>query len=568
MAVSHTASIPDPPQRTLLIVDDCAEDRHIYRRYLAKDPQQSYRIVEASSAQQGLKLCELEDCDVVLLDFRLPDMDGLECLEQLLQHATKPPLSVIMLTGQGDEAIAVQAIKSGAQDYLVKTALKAEVLQLAVRNALRQSYLQGQLNKTLERQRLIATTALQIRQSLDLNEILRTATVELRRLLRCDRIVVYQFAPNLTGKIVAESVAQGWTAILGTTITETFLQQSGQVPLQTTPQKITNVSDSSLSDCHRQLLIGFGVQANLTVPIVLNSQPGDSAKLWGLLVAHQCSAPRQWQDDEADLFSELAVHLAIAIQQAEFLAQTQAALVREKELNLFKSQIIATVSHEYRTPLASILAAASTLENHQHQLQESQREKFLQLIQQKARQLSSLVDDMLLFKQLELDKTEIAFQPLNLLHFFDTLIQKQQDIAGNRYQITYRILGNTEDFWGNRGLLHQIFVNLISNAVKYSPNGGPIECCLVEQETHLMISVRDEGIGIPPQDQHKLFQAFTRGGNVENIAGTGLGLAIVKACVELHDGTIALESELGQGTKVILTLPKRSTAYPSVHLSQ
>lgn len=512
-------------------------------------------------------LCDVEHCDVVLLDFRLPDMDGLECLEQLLEHATEPPLSVIMLTGQGDEAIAVQAIKSGAQDYLVKTALKADVLQLAVRNALRQSYLQGQLNKTLERQRLIATTALQIRQSLDLNEILHTATVELRRLLRCDRIVVYQFAANLTGKIVAESVAQGWTPMLGTTITETFLQQSGQLPLQTTPQKITNVSESSLSDCHRQLLVKFGVQANLTVPIVLNSQPGAPAKLWGLLIAHQCSAPRQWQDDEADLFSELAVHLAIAIQQAEFLAQTQAALVREKELNLFKSQIIATVSHEYRTPLASILAAASTLENHHHQLQESQREKFLQLIQQKARQLSSLVDDMLLFKQLELDKTEIAFQPLNLLHFFDTLIQKQQDIAGNRYQITYRILGNTEDFWGNRGLLHQIFVNLISNAVKYSPNGGPIECCLVEQETHLMISVRDEGIGIPPQDQHKLFQAFTRGGNVENIAGTGLGLAIVKACVELHDGTIALESELGQGTKVILTLPKRSTAYPTVRLS-
>jgi signal transduction histidine kinase/DNA-binding NarL/FixJ family response regulator len=545
--------------KTLLIVDDSATDRKVYRRFLAKDPYQSYEITEANCAENGLALYGACRRDVVLLDFCLPDMSGLEFLDRLHeQNLDYYPLPVIMLTGQGDEAIAVQAIKRGAQDYLVKNFLQADVLQLAVRNVIRQSFLQAQLSRTQERQQLTAMTALQIRQSLDLGQILQTATVELRRLLQCDRVIVYQLAADQSGKIVAESVGSDWTPALGITLQDSFLQQPNVSSIASAhPRTIADVEAADISNCHRRLLEQFEVKANLTVPILLNTQAQTSPKLWGLLIAHQCSGTRQWQPDEVGLFSELAVQIAIAIQQAEFVAQTQLALAREKELSVFKSQIIATVSHEYRTPLASILAAAATLEQHQAQLDLAKQQQLLQLVQQKARHLSGLVDDMLLVKQLELDKQQFNRLPLDLVDLFQTLVQEQQDIAGDQYCLSVEINGNPRRFWSNRGLLHQICTNLIANAIKYSPQGGPIRCYLSEETHQVVIAIADQGIGIPSADQSKLFQAFSRGSNVDTIPGTGLGLAIVKACVELQNGKVALASTLGEGTTATVYLPKR-----------
>ncbi|MBW4597616.1 MAG: response regulator [Brasilonema angustatum HA4187-MV1] len=388
--------------RTLLIIDDCAEDRRIYRRYLLKDPHQSYQILEADSAKDALALCQKILCDVILLDFNLPDMTGLEILDHLTQQISDTNAPVIMLTGQGDEAVAVQAMKKGVQDYLVKQHLKPDVLQLAVRNVIQHSELQSVLSKTRERQRLI-------------------------------------------------------------------------------------------------------------------------------------------------------------IQQAELLAQTQAALRNEQKLNAFKSQIITTVSYEYRTPLSSILTAASTLKQYGEKLDESKQQRFLQIIEHKARYMAKLVDDLLVFNQFELNKAQFKPQPLDLYHFFSGLIEEQQEKLSERHHFVYEISGNYKGFWGDGGLLRQIFVNLMSNAIKFSPDGGSIKFHLIGGESQVIFDIKDEGIGIPIRDQKNLFQPFSRGSNVDAISGTGLGLAIAKICVELHGGDITLESQMGKGTRVIVTLPKRSS---------
>jgi signal transduction histidine kinase len=547
-----------PNSKTLMIVDDCAADRKIYRRYLVKDPSQSYQFVEAPNAESGLALYQRSPSDIVLLDFCLPDMSGLEFLERLQACQTTQPLPVIMLTGQGDEAIAVQAIKRGAQDYLVKGDLKPDILQLAVRSVLKHSDLQARLSRTRQRQQLIATTALQIRQSLDLDQILHTATVEAQKLLQCDRVVIYQFDHKQVGTIVAESVGAEWTQLLGKTIQDTYFQQgNAEFYHEEYERAIDDIYASDLSSCYIEMLGSFEVRAKLAVPIILSTE--EKPYLWGLLIAHQCSSTRHWKRDEVELFKELSVQLAIAIQQSELLTQTQAALEREKELNIFKSQIISTVSHEYRTPLASILAAASTLKQHHHRLEEQKRDRFLELIEQKARQMSSLVDDMLLVQELGGNKATFKPLPLDLLQFFADLIEEQQAIAGTRYELVYRISGNPKGFWGDRALVRQISTNLLSNAIKYSPNGGAIELHLVGKESQVVFSIRDEGIGVAAEDQVHLFQCFSRGSNVDTIPGTGLGLAIAKACVDLHGGTIELESQLNQGTKVTVTLPKQAS---------
>ncbi|ACC79910.1 ATP-binding protein [Nostoc punctiforme] len=555
---------------TLLIIDDCAADRKIYRRYLLKDPHQSYQILEADCAEEGLALCQKIRCDAILLDFCLPDMSGIELFDQMQQEIFKTSVPVIMLTGRGDEEVAVQVMKRGALDYLVKHNLTQDVLQLAVRNAIKQSCLQAQLSKTQERQRLIATTALRIRQSLNLEQILNTAVAEVQQLLKCDRVMVYQFAPDTDGKIVASSVESFRTVALcdrvaaGEEVGELLAGSRGKIPLLCTlppaplpnPQSpIPYIYELGLCNCV-SLKEQFNTNANLVVPINLSNNGNPTPKLWGLLIAHQNSGERQWQTDDAQMLNEVSVQLAIAIQQAELLAQTQAALAKEKQLNVFKSQIIATVSHEYRTPLTSILAAASTLAKHNQQLDESKQQRFLGIIEQKARYMSKLVDNMLLVNQFELEKPKFKPIPLDLLQFFADLIEQERETTGDRHELIFQITGHTQGFWGDRGLLQQIFINLMSNAIKYSPDGGTVEFHLIGKESEVIFYIQDRGIGIPIKDQENLFQSFCRGSNVDTIPGTGLGLAIAKGCVELHGGDITLFSEVGQGTKVTVSLPK------------
>ncbi|MBN3910926.1 MAG: response regulator [Nostoc sp. NMS1] len=564
--------------RTLLIIDDCAEDRKIYRRYLLKDPHQSYQIFEADCAEEGLALCKKIRCDAILLDFCLPDMSGIELFDQMQQEIFKTSVPVIMLTGRGDEEVAVQVMKRGALDYLVKHNVTQDILQLAVRNAIKQSCLQAQLSKTQERQRLIATTALRIRQSLNLEQILNTAVAEVQQLLKCDRVMVYQFAPDSDGKIVASSVESYRTVSLcdrvgtGEEAGEQGAGSRGKIPLLCTlpPAHLHNfqspipyIYELGLCNCV-SLKEQFNTKANLVVPINLSNNGNPTPKLWGLLIAHHNSGERHWQTDDVEMLNEVSVQLAIAIQQAELLAQTQAALAKEKQLNAFKSQIIATVSHEYRTPLTSILAAASTLTKHNQQLDESKQQRFLGIIEQKARYMSKLVDNMLLVNQFELEKPKFKPIPLDLLQFFSDLIEQERETTGDRHELIFNITGHTQGFWGDRGLLQQIFINLMSNAIKYSPDGGTVEFHLIGKESQVIFYIKDQGIGIPIRDQENLFQSFSRGSNIDTIPGTGLGLAIAKGCVELHGGDITLFSEVGQGTQVTVSLPK---VFPMSQLS-
>ncbi|MBE9054434.1 HAMP domain-containing histidine kinase, partial [Nostocales cyanobacterium LEGE 11386] len=301
----------------------------------------------------------------------------------------------------------------------------------------------------------------------------------------------------------------------------------------------------------------FNTKANLVVPINLSNNGHPDPKLWGLLIASHNSDEPQWHTDDVEMLYEVSIQLAIAIQQAELLAQTQAALQKEKQLNIFKSQIIATVSHECRTPLTSILAAASTLVKHSQQLDDSKQQRFQRIIEQKARYMSKLVDNMLLVNQFELDKAKFKPMPLDLLQFFSDLIDQEREAVGERHELVFKITGNIKSFWGDRGLLQQIFINLISNAIKYSPAGGTVEFHLIGKESQVIFHIKDEGIGIPIADQKNLFQSFSRGSNVDTIPGTGLGLAIAKACVELHGGNITLSSKVGQGTTFTVSLPKQ-----------
>ena len=337
-------------QYNILIVEDSPEDREVYHRYLSKEVVFNYQIVEAECGEDGLKLASMQP-DLILLDYLLPDLTGLEFIEELKTQEYKIP-PVIMLTGQGNETIAVEAMKSGVKDYLVKGRLAPEILLASVKNVLQQHSLQSILTKNIQQQQLIAETSLRIRQSLDLSTILNTVVSEVQLLLNCDRVMLYRFAPDMSGDIVAESVKHSWKKTLGIKVIDTcFKDKNARGYEKGKILAVDNIYEQGFSKCHLKLLQDFQVKANVVVPILLAKSPNHSASscLWGLLIAHECGQPRYWKQDEIELLDKLSVQLAIAIQQAELINDLQCELKTRKELEAELERLVRVleVSEDY-----------------------------------------------------------------------------------------------------------------------------------------------------------------------------------------------------------------------------
>lgn len=230
------------------------------------------------------------------------------------------------------------------------------------------------------------------------------------------------------------------------------------------------------------------------------------------------------------------------------------ALAKEKELNELRSCLVSMISHEFRTPLTTIQSATELLEYYEWSQAEKQ-ERFHQ-IHEAVMHMTQLLEDVLLIGKAEVGKLEYSPKPLDLSLFCRKLVTDTQMIVGDRYQITFRDQGVVEPVEIDQKLLRHILTNLLSNAVKYSPTGSKIEVKLNYQRHCLNLQVRDKGIGIPAEARQHLFEAFYRANNVSTIQGTGLGLAIVKKCVEMHQGTIELESQVGEGTTFTVTIPR------------
>ncbi|MBD2336965.1 PAS domain S-box protein [Calothrix sp. FACHB-156] len=336
----------------ILIVDDAQDDRVIYHRYLNRETRYTYHVIEAESVSEALELYDRNLPDLVVLDYQLPDNDGMVFLREWQQRYNNTLVPVVMLTGNENTTAAVEAMKLGAQDYWLKNHLTADLFCQGVRTVLEQLQLKRQLFFQQEQQRLVNSIALRIRQSLQLQDVLQTTVEEVRQLLQVDRTLIYKFVPGMTGIVTNESVLPQWTACLNGEIEETcFQQHSANKYDQGWLWAVSDIAQAGLTECHRQLLENFQVKANLVVPILLAVGNGQSNntdtestnqhKLWGLLIAHQCDRPRDWQNAEIALLSQLSIQLAIAIQQSEMYERAQAQLYAQVQAELQERQRVA-----------------------------------------------------------------------------------------------------------------------------------------------------------------------------------------------------------------------------------
>ncbi len=712
-------------QRTILIVDDSAEDREIYRRYLLQDQEYCYVILEEETGEGGLALSRHHCLDGILLDFSLPDLDGLAFLAELKrQTGLCPP--VIMLTGQGNEAIAVQAMKGGAQDYLIKGKTTPENLQSAIHTAIEHGQLkrellsseerfhtsvatmidcfgiytsirdaagqildfridyvndaacrhnqiareeqlgkglcelfpvlqatglfedycrvvetgqpliqenlvysdvsgchslsryydlrvtkledgfvacwrdvtqrqqiQAALQQQLLREQLVSQLTHHIHQSLNLLEILQATVDGVREVLQTDRVVVLQLTSDRQGAIAAESVADEWPSLLTLNCTDSCLHnQYLELYRQGRMIATADLDASEVDPCYARLLKQFQIQATLVMPILTDE------RLWGLLIAHHCATPRQWQTSEIALLQQLAIQVGIALQQAELYQRLQAELQERQETELAlrnseerlrqalakldqllvqeqaardlaevanraKDDFVAVVTHDLRNPLNAILGWVQILKN--RSWNSSQWQQGLETIERSARAQAKLLEDLLDMSRIIQGKLKLQMTQVNLKSLIIEAMNRIYPTANAKNIHLESILEATlEPIAGDPNRLQQVLANLLSNAVKFTPPGGRVQVRLEQLEltslpfSYLQIQILDTGEGISPDLLPHIFDRFHQGEkSVNQSHGLGLGLAIARHLVELHGGTLTATSPgEGQGSTFTIQLPQ------------
>lgn len=325
--------------RQILLVEDNVAEAELLQELLGEVHGTQFNLTTVNRVQKALTCLEREDFDVILLDLHLPDSQGLETVTKV--RGKSPTVPILVLTVLNDENIALEAVRQGAQDYLIKGQLDTTLLTRAINYAIERQQVAEKLRQQAQREKLLAKIAEKIHQSLDLKDILQTTVMEVRQFFCTDRVLISNCASDGSGVVVVESLAANgtkerciWnpevTAALG--IFESISSDSAAIMQETSNIAVAQNPMHLSSD----FLLNQGV---IAVPIwqskylmfhgqnhVTKGQKDlIDNKLWGMLSAHHYSSTRQWQKWEVDFLHDLANQVAIAIQQSELLHQLEIA---------------------------------------------------------------------------------------------------------------------------------------------------------------------------------------------------------------------------------------------------
>jgi light-regulated signal transduction histidine kinase (bacteriophytochrome) len=555
----------------ILIVDDTPTNLELLFDFLT---QSGFRILVAEDGESAIQKANYAAPDLILLDILMPDMDGFETCRQLKASESTREIPVIFLTALTDAIDKVRGFNLGAVDYITKPLQYEEVLarvtthlrlqrltqQLQTQNLRLEQEIQERQQADLELQRqnrrsqLFAEVTLKIRQSLHIQDILQTTVNEVQAILQSDRVLVYRLWADGSGSGVAEAVLPGIPPVLGQTFPQEVFPEdyreryrSGRIRL------IDDVtSNPTIAPCLVEFVQQFKVRAKLIVPILVKED------LWGLLIAHQCSGPRQWTPFETELLQQLANQMGIALTQAQLLEQETRQRQELARSNAELQQFAYIASHDLQEPLRMVTSYLQLIERRYKGKLDTDADDFIAYAVDGAIRMKTLINDLLTYSRVG-TRSE-AFQQMNAAVAVDRAIANLgMAIDESHAAVTYDPL---PEIMADASQLAQLFQNLIGNALKFHGQNSPIvHIQAIHQEDKWLFSVRDNGIGIDPEYTERIFALFQRLHNRAAYPGTGIGLAICKKIVERHGGQIWVDAKPNQGSTFYFTIPDRISEF-------
>ncbi|WP_017303987.1 PAS domain S-box protein [Spirulina subsalsa] len=456
---------------------------------------------------------------------------------------------------------------------------------------------EAMIAQQLRQRTVLGQIVQQIRESLNLQEILAITTQRVREILQGDRVIVFRFCDLGRTCIFEEAVAEDLPSLKYMNWEdEQWSSEILQFYWQGQPRIVPDVMNDPLTPCLLDYSRQGQIQSKIVAPILQEihngergngeidpwTDPESGNKLWGLLVIHACHEKRIWQESEAELLQQIANQLAIAIRQSRLFEQLQEELTERQQTQIqltqrneeliratrLKDEFLANMSHELRTPLNAILGMTEGLQDGVFgSVNEGQR-KALSTIERSGSHLLALINDILDLAKIESGQVELECAPTAIASLCQSSITfvKQQALKKHLH-LSVNLPVNLPDIVLDERRIRQVLINLLNNAVKFTPEGGRVtlEVTLPTPEQnslpHLRFSVIDTGIGITPENLKKLFQPFIQIDSALNrqYQGTGLGLAVTKRIVELHGGQVGVSSEEGKGSCFMIDLPYQAS---------
>jgi PAS domain S-box-containing protein len=490
-------------QVKILVIDDEEIMRDGCARILSKN---GCSVLTAENGSVGLgKLQESpKEIDIILLDLMMPGMSGMEVLEKI--QALDDTILIIIITGYATVASAVEAMKKGAYDFIAKP-FTPDQLRIVVKRALERRMLQKEAEfLRSERERSLRDVA--------------TEKSRVKTIINCmgDGILVCDRDSCI---VLANPAASRMLSIPESRLLGNYVSQSNlHSELSKTIEDSLKTEDSAYTSISQELSIG------------------DSREIF--LRAH--TAPVR--NDLSEIMGSVTV-----LQDISYL----------KELDKMKSEFIAMVAHELRAPIATVEQQLTVIIGGMAGELNEKQQQMITRAKERTRSVLTLIKDLLDFSKIEAGKMVQYKEPLSLAEVIPRVVEVMKaDTAGKNIRIEILPPLSSSIIHADQNSMEGILNNLISNAIKYTPDGGRVTISLDDDDSFVKVSVTDTGIGIKGEDIPRIFDKFYRvkSSDTRQIVGTGLGLSIVKSIVDAHMGTISVESTEGKGTTFSVLLPK------------
>jgi K+-sensing histidine kinase KdpD len=531
---------------SILVVDDDLDFLKIITRILKT---KGYDVQTAATAGEAMTQITGRFFNTAILDISLPDADGTELLSRLLE--VHPDIIAIILTGHSSVQNAVKSLNRGAFAYMEKPVSPDNLLSVISRGMEKQRLVleNRQLLEELEQRNHITNTLLSVSQavsqSLDLQKIIDSALEKITQstgieagfvyLLKNDKLALTGcrgFSPDTAHKIDKEvDKSEG---IIGRILAQA-------VPIVIDKTKIQD-------ELELGYLVDGGYQSFAGIPLTIL---GESIGVMGVATSFELYFSLM----NKELLIGIGREIAIAVHNAQMYEEASSAKAL-RELDTMRTEFLANVSHELRTPLAVIKGSANSLLQPDVIFDEPTWREFLQSIDKDADTLTRLVDDLLIMSRLEADAFEVSKKPHHLDEVMDVIKDRMDNLTVNHHLII-KIPEKLPPVDIDEGRIGEVLTNLVENSVKFSDDSSSITIEVNPNGKQVVVSVVDEGIGIPSELHEKIFERFFQGDGRKagRKKGTGLGLAICRGIVEAHGGKIWVESEPAKGAKFSFTLP-------------